>query len=130
MESDTNPECIFIDVNNKEILIDKSEFGLWEQTAAKWPGYSFKMGDYGYIGFLKLVGIDTGKLMMSSEKAQTEFEEATKHSPTFNALAFADNLLMVEKDVQFSADFFDTMSPKQTLSEKVKRFIKRFKPVK
>ena len=123
IESDDAPyECIIIDSVKKEIIIDKSDFGLWEQTQDKWPAYSFKMGDIGYIGALKLAGVPTGNLMMSAEDAQTEFEETIKRSGDFNPFKMAESLLQQDKDITFSADFFDTVSPQKTLIEKLKMF--------
>jgi len=118
-------QCIVIDAVSKEIIIDSSEFGLWEQTYKKWDGYKFKMGDFGYIGVLKLAGFETEKVIMPPDKAWQVFNDMVKQSNTFNPLAMAKLLMREGKDIKFSPDFFDNVSPKKTIFERVKNSIKK-----
>lgn len=113
-------ECIVIDTLKKEIIIDKSEFGLWEQTLKKWDGYRFEMGDFGYIGVLNRAKIDTNKLSMSKEKVKEEFANMIARQTDFNPLGMAKKLLKEDKDIKFSSDFFDSVNPKRTFLEKIK----------
>ncbi|NSL87838.1 hypothetical protein ECE50_013405 [Chitinophaga sp. Mgbs1] len=46
-------EHLFIDVDDKLLILDASEFGLYEYAASQWPNYTFKMGKdriSGYAG--------------------------------------------------------------------------------
>jgi len=59
--------CIIIDTARKHLLVSESDLGAWEQTKDGWPGYTFEMGDYGYIKTLRLAGIDGEHLKMPEE---------------------------------------------------------------
>ncbi|MES2279420.1 MAG: hypothetical protein V4592_25535 [Bacteroidota bacterium] len=124
-DDDNIYECIVIDTIKKEIIIDKSEYGLWEQSSTKWPGYKFKMGDYGYIAALNLTGINTGKLVMSPVKAYEVFKNMTRQHSDFDPLGFTKVLLTQQKDIIFSPGFFDNVNPKKTLLERVKIRIRK-----
>jgi hypothetical protein len=120
-EADDNVyECIVIDTIKKEVILDKSEFGLLEQTLKKWDCYKFEMGDIGYIGALKRAEIDTDKLSMSTEKVKEEFANMIARQTDFSPVEMAKRLLTEDKDIKFSPDFFDSVNPKKTFFEKIK----------
>jgi len=116
---------IIIDTVSKQITIDTSECGLWEQTRDKWNGYNFTMGDYGYIGILKGTNIDVEKLVMPLEKINEEFADMVRRAENFDPVDMAKRLLQADNDIKFSPDFFDAVHPKQTLIEKITKVIKR-----
>ncbi len=123
-EDDKVFEVLVVNTLRREIIIDKSEFGLWEQIQRKWEGYSFTMGDFGYIGALKLADIDVESIKMSPYTAKVKLAELVKRTEDFNPVGFAKSFLKKEKDVKFSPDFFDNVNPKQTIIEKITRVIK------
>ncbi|MEP6613710.1 MAG: hypothetical protein ABJA76_17535 [Mucilaginibacter sp.] len=57
------------------VIIDSSEFGLWEQAYKLWDGYNFEMGDFGFVGALRRANINTELIKMSPEKARLSFME-------------------------------------------------------
>jgi hypothetical protein len=122
-EDDKVFETLIIDTVNKELIIDKSEFGLWEQCQSKWRGYGFKMGDFGYLGTLKLAGIEVEGLAMSPESIKVEFANLVKPSDDFDPNAMAKMLLNEDKDIKFSQGFFDSVKPKRTIIEKIIRAV-------
>ena len=122
-EEDKVFETLIIDTVNKELIIDKSEFGLWEQCQSKWSGYSFKMGDFGYIGTMKLASIEVEGLAMSPESIKVEFANLVKRTNDFDPQAMAKMLLNEDKDIKFSQDFFDSVKPKRTVIEKITRAV-------
>ncbi|WP_090468349.1 hypothetical protein [Mucilaginibacter sp. OK268] len=124
-EEDNAFATLIIDLIHKAIVIDNSEFGLWEQCQSKWAGYSFKMADFGYIGSLKLANINVDQLIMSSEKIKITFNELVKKSESFNPIGMAEKLLKEDKDIKFSAYFFDTVKPELTLIEKAIKNIRK-----
>ncbi|RAJ74985.1 hypothetical protein CLV59_11031 [Chitinophaga dinghuensis] len=67
-------DCIIIDTERKHILFSNSDLGAWEQTNDNWPGYTFEMGDYGYIKTLRMSGIDGEHLRMSEEEIKEEVD--------------------------------------------------------
>jgi hypothetical protein len=109
---------LLIDLVHKAIIIDNSEFGLWEQCQIKWDGYSFKMGDFGYIAVLKLANINVDQLIMTAEKIKIAFDDLVKRSESFDPVRVAEKLLKEDKDIKFNADFFDTVKPEFTFIEK------------
>jgi hypothetical protein len=70
-------EHLFIDADNKQLIVNKSIFGIWEMMAHKWPGYTFKMGRMGYLGMLEEANIPTAGLEMSHEEIQERFVQMT-----------------------------------------------------
>ncbi|MFC0517787.1 hypothetical protein ACFFGT_26475 [Mucilaginibacter angelicae] len=117
-EEDKAFAALIIDLVHKAIIIDNSEFGLWEQCQNRWDGYSFKMGDFGYIGVLKLANINVVPLIMTTEKIKIAFEDLVKRSESFDPVEMAERLLQEDKDIKFSEDFFDTVKPQLTFTEK------------
>ncbi|MEJ0105124.1 MAG: hypothetical protein WDO19_22360 [Bacteroidota bacterium] len=76
-------ECVVIDIPNKKIFINESSFGLWEQSKHLWNGYDMVMGDFGYIGTLRLAAIDTSKVMMPIGKVIEQFKNIVKQPANF-----------------------------------------------
>ena len=117
--------CLIIDTIDKKILVDRTEFGVLEQTAYKWDGYEIEMGDFGYIGALKRANIDTSKLVMLPERTREIFLEMIKQQASFDSVGMAKRLLREDKEIKFSPDFFDNVTPKLTIFDKIKSRIKR-----
>lgn len=122
-EEDKVFATLIIDTVHKAIIIDNSEFGLWEQCQGKWNGYSFKMGDFGYIGALELANINTDQLAMTPEQIKIAFNGLIKPSKNFDPVGFAGKLLNENNDIKFSAGFFDSVQPRPNLIEKLNRTI-------
>jgi len=112
--------CVIIDTINKKLTIDASEFGLWEQASNGWHGYSFEMGDFGYLGALQRAGVGTDHIKMSPEKSRVSFMELIKQTEAFNPAELAKKFLEEDKNIKFSSGFFDTVAPKRTIIEKIK----------
>ncbi|MEO6632107.1 MAG: hypothetical protein ABIN13_10310 [Mucilaginibacter sp.] len=117
--------CVIIDSVNKKLIIDSSEFGLWEQAYQLWDGYNFEMGDFGFVGALRRANINTELIKMSPEKARLSFMELIKQNEAFNPVEFAKTLLAEDKNIKFSPDFFDTVAPQRTIIEKIKSIVNR-----
>jgi hypothetical protein len=66
---------IFIDADNKKLIINASIVGLWEAMAHKWPGYTLKMGNIGYLAMLEEAHLPTYGLVMPPERIQTRIEQ-------------------------------------------------------
>ena len=122
-EDDEVCECMVIDIDNKKIVIGKSEFGLVEQALEDWKGFEFEIGDFGYIGTLRIAKIDTSKISMSIEKAQIEFKTMIEQDNDFNPNDFADRILKENPDTKFNPDFFDNVKPKISLFNKIKKIL-------
>lgn len=99
---------MIIDIDAKEILLDRSEFGLWENVGKKWEGYQFKMGDYYYVGVLQLAGIDTKNVVMAKEVALEALTDMVKQNSDFDPLSMAKKILQDDKDIKFNPDFLIT----------------------
>jgi len=120
--------CLIIDIETKQIWISESEFSLWEQTEPKWPGYKLNMGDYGYIGTLKLANIDIENLAMPTDKIKEVFNDLIRQTSDFDPASMAKALLKEDKDIRFNPDFFDDVNPQKTLFERLKvSLYKKFK---
>ena len=113
-------ECIVIDISEKSLFINKSSFGLWEQSRNLWNGYDFTMGDFGYIETLKLAGIDTPDSNMPFEKVIEQFNGIVKQVEQFDPFEMARKLTKENSDIQFNPDFFDNVKPRKTTLEKLK----------
>lgn len=122
-EDDEVYNCMVIDIENKIIVVGKSEYGLLEQALEDWKGYEFKIGDFGYIGTLKIANIDTAKISMSLDKAKIEFKNMIEQHSDFDPQNFADRILTENSDVKFNPDFFNNVKPKKNLFEKIKVII-------
>jgi hypothetical protein len=72
------PEQLFIDADNKQLIVNNSIFGLWETMANKWPGYTFKMGNMGYLAMLEEANIPTAGLQMPHEEILKRFADMIK----------------------------------------------------
>lgn len=81
------------------------------------------MGDFGYIGVLKLANIDVEKLIMSPERIKVEFAAIVNHPNEFDPGDLAKTMLKEEKSIIFNPDFFDDIKPKKSLFEKAKNVI-------
>ena len=119
-------ECVVIDTIEKHLYINKSTFGLWEQSKNLWNGYDLTMGDYGYIKTLKLAGIDTSNLKMSTENVAEQFKSIVRPVDNFNSMEMAEKLLKENKDINFNPDFFDNVQPKKTTIEEFRQGMKTF----
>ncbi|GAA3943879.1 hypothetical protein GCM10022209_44270 [Chitinophaga oryziterrae] len=64
---------LFIDVDNKQIIVNNSILGIWESMGHKWPGYTLKMGRMGYLAMLEEANIPTTGLEMSYEEILERF---------------------------------------------------------
>jgi hypothetical protein len=119
-EESVTSECIIIDTFQRGIFINKSFFGLWEQSKALWEGYDLTMGDLGYIGTLELAGIDTSNIAMPHKEVVEQFEHMVKPRANYDPSVIVKKLTKENKDIQFNPDFFDNVHPKKTILEKVK----------
>lgn len=72
---------LFIDVENKHLVINDSIFGLWETMSCKWPEYTLKMGCMGYLAMLAEANINIVGMEMSQEKVLAAFEKLIKNNP-------------------------------------------------
>ncbi|ACU60990.1 hypothetical protein [Chitinophaga pinensis] len=78
LEGETRtPDHIFIDLDNKWLIVNDSIFGIWETMAHKWPGYTLKMGCIGYLAMLEAANIPTAGLEMPHSKVMEGFEQMT-----------------------------------------------------
>ena len=118
-------ESIVIDTVNKLIIIDKSEYDLWEQACEKWDSYKFQMGDFGYIGLLIRAQIDSGNVIMPEAKIKQEFAEMIAQQTDFDPDSLAKGLMGTSRNIEFNPDFFDNVKPKKTISERIKSFISK-----
>jgi hypothetical protein len=66
---------IFIDADNKQLIINQSLMGIWETMGHKWPGYTFKMGRKGYLTMLEEAGIPTAGMEMPLQEVQERFAQ-------------------------------------------------------
>ena len=123
-------ECVVIDTADKQLYINESSFGLWEQYKSLWNGFNLTMGDYGYIKTLELAGINTSNLKMPVEKVVEQFKAIVRPVDNFNPMEMAEKLLKEDKDIEFNPDFFDNVQPKKTAVEKFKRGMKKFLCIK
>lgn len=119
-EESITSECIVIDTFRKKLFINKSDFGLWEQSKTFWEGYDLIMGDIGYMGTLQLASIDTSNIAMPHSEVLEQFEHMVKPKANFDPFAMAEKLTKESKDIQFNPYFFDNVHPKKTLLEIMK----------
>lgn len=110
---------IVIDVDNRELYVDEYEFGLKESCLSKWPGYNITIGDYGYIGVLKLAGINTEGLLLDQKHVIEHFQGITCPKNDFDPVSFAEEITESNDDVTFNPNFFDTTRPKRTILERI-----------
>lgn len=122
---DVTYNCIIIDVQEKKLFINRSEFGLWEQSKHLWQGYTFIMGDFGYLGALKLAGIDTAGLEMTTEEVIERFKSITKPVEGFDPIKMAERLQGEHGDIEFNPNFFDTAKPRKTVMEKLVKSMRK-----
>jgi hypothetical protein len=114
-------QYIICDLVQQRIVINESIIGLWENSAAQWPGFSMLMGSYGYIAILEMAGINTSTLKMTQEEIEVSFNEMIAQNETFDTASLAQLLSGdVGEEAQFHPDFFDDVRPKKTLFEKIK----------
>lgn len=118
-------DCIIIDTAEKKLFINKSEFGLWEQSQDLWQGYEFTMGDFGYIEMLVRAGIDTTNLAMTEDEVLKQFNSIIKHESTFDPYEMAEKLTKENSDIQFNPDFFDTVKPQKSILRQLKSRVRR-----
>ncbi|SFE63348.1 hypothetical protein SAMN05518672_108180 [Chitinophaga sp. CF118] len=64
---------LLIDVDNKILILDTSEFGLYKHADRQWPNYIFKMGKIGYLAMLEAGDISTVGLEMPQQKIIDSF---------------------------------------------------------
>ncbi len=69
---------LLIDVDNKVLILNASQFGLHEYAARQWPDYTFKMGKIGYLAMLETGGINTAGLEMPQQKVIDIFNHIIK----------------------------------------------------
>ncbi|MCK7556544.1 hypothetical protein MKQ70_16575 [Chitinophaga sedimenti] len=69
---------LLIDVDNKVLILNASQFGLHEYAARQWPDYTFKMGKIGYLAMLETGGINTAGLEMPKQKVIDIFNHIIK----------------------------------------------------
>ena len=103
---------LLIDVDNKLLILDASEFGLYEHADRQWPNYIFKMGKIGYLAMLEAGDISTVGLEMPQQKIIDSFNHIS--NPRKDDLAEIPNL---EAKVAHSAFYYvtptDTFLPKK-----------------
>lgn len=124
-EDEATYECVVIDIADKKLFINQSQFGLWEQTKNLWQGYEFTMGDFGYIETLRLACIDAENLAMAKDKGVEQFEGIVNHENNFDPYEMAEKLTKENSDIQFNPDFFDTVKPEKTMWDKLKEGLRK-----
>ena len=112
-------ESIFIDTVEKRIIINKSIFGLWEQSSSLWPDYDFKMGNFGYLDLLKIAGIDGSNKAFSQKRVHEDFALLVKMQDNPDPGELAKKIMNEHHDVQFNPDFFDNTRPSKTFLERM-----------
>ena len=118
-------DCIVIDTLQKMLFINKSTFGLWEQSKHLWEDYTLTMGDFGYMGTLQLAGIDTSNIAMPHKEVVEQFEHLVQPGANYDPSAIVEKLTKENKDIQFNPDFFDIVHPKKRILETVKSRIRK-----
>lgn len=124
-EDEATYECIVIDTAEKKLFINKSEFGLWEQSRDYWKGYEFTMGDFGYIETLRRARIDTANLTMAEDKVLEQFNGIVNRENNFDPYEVAEKLTKENGDIQFNPDFFDTVQPQRSVFSRFKSGMRR-----
>lgn len=124
-EDEATYECVVIDTSTKKLIINQSEFGLWEQAKELWEGYEFKMGDFGYIETLQLAGIKTENLTMAEDKVIEQFENIVNQESNFDPYEMAEKLTKENNDIEFNPDFFDNVKPQKTTWDRLKNGVRK-----
>jgi hypothetical protein len=112
-------QCVVFDPIGKKLFVSMSSFGLWEQCHALWAGYSFKMGDYGYLDALSIAGIDPAGYALDTGEVERQFQDLVKLQEDFDPNKLAERLLQDNQDIQFNPEFFDATQPSKTLVERL-----------
>ena len=118
-------QYIVIDITKQLLIVSESELGLMEVYQEYWPGFVLHMGDFGYLETLRLAGIDTFGKELNAEAVNAGFLQMTEAPPEFEPSKMAKEISTIHKDVQFNPDFFDAVTPKRTLLEKIKIAFKK-----
>lgn len=124
-EESVTSHCIIIDTFQKELFINKSTFGLWEQSKALWEGYNFTMGNFGYLETLDLAGIGTSNFEIPHKEVVEQFEHLVAPRANYDPSVIVEKLTKESKDIQFNPDFFDNGHPKKTVFETIKINLKK-----
>jgi hypothetical protein len=103
---------LLIDVDNKILILDASEFGLYKHADRQWPDYIFKMGKIGYLAMLEAGDISTVGLEMPQQKIIDSFNHISNARKDDAA-----EILNVEAKVAHSVFYYvtptDTFLPKK-----------------
>lgn len=125
-EDDFPMGTIVIDTSGKKILINESNYGLWEQTHHLWDGYTFLMGDYSGGELLRMAGIEINLETPSQEELRQQFDDTVKQGNDFDPFEMEEKLKKEHQGIQFNPDFFDTVKPRQTWVEKIVSRLRKF----
>ncbi len=117
--------CIIIDTANKHLYISESVFGILENAFPNWNEYTFTMGDYGYIGILRLAGIDTAHLRMANERVLEVFQNIVEDIAPYDPGEIAQSIIKAHPDAQFHHNFFDTAHPKASIISRITNFFRK-----
>ncbi|MBN9381925.1 MAG: hypothetical protein J0H74_14245 [Chitinophagaceae bacterium] len=112
-------ECVVFDSIEKKLFVNKSSFGLWEQCHSLWTGYTFTMGDYGYLDALTFAGIDHADHALNSAEVEAQFQHLVQLREDFDPNELAERIRQDHNDVQFNPQFFDATQPSKTLVERL-----------
>jgi hypothetical protein len=116
---DGTDQCVVIDPVEKKLFVNKSSFGLWEQCHSLWAGYTFTMGDYGYLDMLGFAGIDVAGLNLDFGEVERQFQYLVQLQEDFDPKELAERIRQKDQDVQFIPEFFDATQPSKTLVERL-----------
>lgn len=118
-------QCVVIDTSSKQLFINESVIGLWEQSNKLWQGFEITMGDFGYIETLRLAGIDTSNLIMPHDNVLEQFKNIVTQQDNFDPIAMAEQLKKNYNDIQINPDFFDNVKPRKSMIDRLTARIRR-----
>lgn len=119
-ESNADWEVVIVDVMKKQLWINKSEFGLWEQSRNRWGGYDLHMGDYGFLQIMQLAGVEHHCMPLTEEEVKKEFAALVAVRDTYDPGKTMEKLLKEHKEVQYNPMLFDRVQPRKTFLEIMK----------
>lgn len=111
-------EIAAIDCDNNRLIVEYGMTSFHEKLAPIWKGWTIQVGQFGYIGLLKLAGLETSNLLMRQDEVDKRLLEITSKVDDFDPKSFAKRVAN-QKGVKFHPNFFDNYNPKKTLWERI-----------
>lgn len=115
-EAHADWEVVIVDVLKKQLWINKSEFGLWEQSRQRWGGYSLHMGDYGFLQIMQLAGVEHQCKPLPEEELRKQFTAMVARRDSYDPGKTMEKLLQEHKEVQYNPLLFDRVQPARPFS--------------